>query len=188
MITRQVFRAGDNKIADGYLVKQLLGAGMTWLDQNKDTVSRLNVFPVPDGDTGTSMYLTMRNAYLEIAGLEEAHVGKLSSAIAKGARKGARGNSGVILSQLFAGTAKALEGHDKLTAPLLAVACRREVDAAYRAVEQPVEGTNLTVALRMMESVLRRYQSEPDLIVLLKRMVFAGRTALRHTPEQLPVL
>lgn len=188
MITRQVFRAGDNKIADGYLVKQLLGAGMTWLDQNKDTVNRLNVFPVPDGDTGTNMYLTMRNAYLEIAGLEEAHVGKLSSAIAKGALKGARGNSGVILSQLFAGTAKALEGHDKLTAPLLAEACRSAVDAAYRAVEQPVEGTILTVARRMMESVQRRYQTEPDLIVLLKRMVFAGRTALRHTPEQLPVL
>jgi DAK2 domain fusion protein YloV len=188
MITRQAFRAGDNKIADGYLLKQLLGAGMTWLDQNKDTVNRLNVFPVPDGDTGTNMYLTMRNAYLEIAGMEEADVGKLSSAIATGALKGARGNSGVILSQLFAGTAKALEGHDKLTAPLLAEACRSAVDAAYRSVEKPVEGTILTVARRMMESVQRRYHTEQDLIVLLKRMVFAGRTALRHTPEQLPVL
>ena len=88
MITRQAFRAGDNKIADGYLLKQLLGAGMTWLEQNKDTVNRLNVFPVPDGDTGTNMYLTMRNAYLEIAGMEEADVGKLSSAIAAGALKG----------------------------------------------------------------------------------------------------
>lgn len=188
MITRQAFRANDNKIADGYLLKQLLGAGMTWLDQNKDTVNRLNVFPVPDGDTGTNMYLTMRNAYLEVASLEEAHVGKLSSAIAEGALKGARGNSGVILSQLFAGTAKALDGHDKLTAPLLAEACRAAVDAAYRAVEKPVEGTILTVARRMMEAVIRRYQTEQDLIVLLKRMVFAGRTALRHTPEQLPVL
>jgi DAK2 domain fusion protein YloV len=188
MITREAFRANDNKIADGYLLKQLFGAGMTWLEQNKDTVNRLNVFPVPDGDTGTNMYLTMRNAYLEVAGLEEAHVGKLSSAIAEGALKGARGNSGVILSQLFAGTAKALDGHDKLTAPLLAEACRKAVDAAYRAVEEPVEGTILTVSRRMMEAVVRRYMSEQDLIVLLKRMVFAGRTALRHTPEQLPVL
>jgi hypothetical protein len=89
---------------------------------------------------------------------------------------------------LFAGTAKALEGHDKLTAPLLAEACRSAVDAAYRAVEKPVEGTILTVSRQMMEAVVRRYQTEHDLIVLLKRMVFAGRAALRHTPEQLPVL
>jgi DAK2 domain fusion protein YloV len=187
-ITRHEFRANANQIADGYLIKQLFGAGMTWLEQNKDKVNRLNVFPVPDGDTGTNMYLTMRNAYMEIAGLEEPHVGKLSKAVAEGALKGARGNSGVILSQLFAGTAKALEEHDKLTAPLLAEACRAAVDAAYRAVEKPVEGTILTVSRQMMESVLRRYQTESDLIVLLKRMVFAGRAALRHTPEQLPVL
>jgi DAK2 domain fusion protein YloV len=173
---------------DGYLVKQLLGAGLTWLEQNKEKVNRLNVFPVPDGDTGTNMYLTMRNAYLEVATLEEAHVGKLSSALAHGALKGARGNSGVILSQIFAGTAKALDGHARLTAPLLADACRSAVDAAYSAVEKPVEGTILTVSRQMMEAVLKRQQEEHDLIALLKSMVFAGRAALRHTPELLPVL
>lgn len=187
MITRQAFRANANQVIDGYLLKQLFGAGLTWLEQNKDTVNRLNVFPVPDGDTGTNMYLTMRNAYLEAASLEDPHIGRLSRAIANGALKGARGNSGVILSQLFAGTAKALEGEDKLTAPLLAQACQYAVDAAYRAVEKPVEGTILTVSRRMMEAVVSR-QHEQDLVALLKRMVFAGRVALRHTPDMLPVL
>lgn len=188
IITREAFRASENQVVDGYLVKQLLGAGLTWLEQNKEKVNRLNVFPVPDGDTGTNMYLTMRHAYLEIATLEESHVGKLSAALAHGALKGARGNSGVILSQIFAGTAKALDGHARLTAPLLADACRMAVDAAYNAVDKPVEGTILTVSRQMMEAVLKRQQEEHDLIALLKSMVFAGRAALRHTPELLPVL
>lgn len=188
IITREAFRESDNQVVDGYLVKQLLGAGLTWLEQNKEKVNRLNVFPVPDGDTGTNMYLTMRHAYLEIATLEESHVGKLSAALAHGALKGARGNSGVILSQIFAGTAKALDGHARLTAPLLADACRMAVDAAYNAVDKPVEGTILTVSRQMMEAVLKRQQEEHDLIALLKSMVFAGRAALRHTPELLPVL
>ncbi|MFQ3567196.1 MAG: DAK2 domain-containing protein [Aggregatilineales bacterium] len=188
MITRQAFRDNANSIADGYLIKQLFGAGLTWLEQNKETVNRLNVFPVPDGDTGTNMYLTMRNAYKEIAALEEAHVGRLSSAIAEGALKGARGNSGVILSQIFAGTASVLEKHDKLTAPLLAKASQAAVDAAYSAVEKPVEGTILTVSRKMAEAVNARYKASPDLVALLKRMVFAGRAALRSTPELLPIL
>jgi hypothetical protein len=188
MITRQLFRENANSVADGFLVKQLFGAGLTWLEQKKETVNRLNVFPVPDGDTGTNMFLTMRQAYKEIAHLEEAHVGRLSGAIAQGALKGARGNSGVILSQLFAGVARALDGHEKLTAPLLADACRSAVDYAYRAVEKPVEGTILTVSRGMMESVVARYEQEQDLILLLKRMVSAGRTALRRTPDMLPML
>jgi DAK2 domain fusion protein YloV len=188
MITRRAFRDNANSIADGYLIKQLFGAGLTWLEQNKETVNRLNVFPVPDGDTGTNMYLTMRNAYKEIATLEEAHVGRLSSAIAEGALKGARGNSGVILSQIFAGTASVLEKHDKLTAPLLAEAAQAAVDAAYSAVEKPVEGTILTVSRKMAEAVNARYKASPDLVALLKRMVFAGRAALRSTPELLPIL
>jgi DAK2 domain fusion protein YloV len=188
MITRQAFRANANQGIDGYLLKQLFGAGLTWLEQHKEKVNRLNVFPVPDGDTGTNMYLTMRNAYLEISSLEEANVGKLSRAVADGALKGARGNSGVILSQIFAGTAKVLEGQDKLTAPLLAEACQSAVDAAYRSVEKPVEGTILTVSRQMCEAVMRRHQAQDNLVALLKSMVFAGRVALRHTPEQLPVL
>ncbi len=188
MITRQAFRANANSTVDGFLVKQLFGAGVLWLEYNQHKVNQLNVFPVPDGDTGTNMYLTMRSAYKEIANMEEAHVGKLTAAIARGALRGARGNSGVILSQILAGTAKALEGHDKLTVPLLAEACQSAVDAAYRAVEKPVEGTILTVARMMAESVITRAKTDNDLISVLRRMVFTGRAALRTTPELLPVL
>ena len=134
------------------------------------------------------MYLTMQSAYREVANVNERHVGKLSGAIAEGALKGARGNSGVILSQLWAGVAKALDGHEKLTAELLAEAARMAVDSAYRAVEKPVEGTILTVSREMMEAVDTRYQTMPDLVLLLKRMVFAGRASLRRTPDMLPVL
>ena len=188
MITSQSFRASDNTVVDGYLIKRLFGSGLAWLEINKDRVNQLNVFPVPDGDTGTNMWLTMRQAYNEIAHLEEPHVGRLSSAIAEGALRGARGNSGVILSQLWAGTAEALEGHETLDAPLLAHASRAAVNKAYGAVEQPVEGTILTVSREMMEAIEENYETTPDLIALLRRMLVAGRTSLRQTPDLLPVL
>lgn len=188
MITRQAFRANDNSTVDGHLVKQLFGSGLAWLEINKDRVNGLNVFPVPDGDTGTNMWLTMRHAYNEIAHIEEPHVGRLSRAVAEGALRGARGNSGVILSQLWSGVADALDGHETLTAPLLAEASRSAVDKAYKSVEKPVEGTILTVSREIMEAVSEHYDTTPDLIALLRRMVFAGRTSLRHTPDLLPVL
>lgn len=188
MITRELFRANQNLAADGYLVKQLFGAGLQWLEQNKEAVNRLNVFPVPDGDTGTNMYLTLRHAYLEIAHVEETHVGKLMRLVSNGALRGARGNSGVILSQLFAGTAAAVEGHERVTAPVFAAATRTAVEYAYRAVETPTEGTILTVSRKMMEAVQTNHSDDPDLIMLLKRMIVAGRVALRHTPDMLPVL
>lgn len=187
MITRQAFRDNANAAADGYLLKQLLGAGLLWLEHNRETVNRLNVFPVPDGDTGTNMHLTMRSAYLAIAEMEETHVGKLSKAFAEGALRGARGNSGVILSQILAGAARALDGHDKLTAALFVSACLSATDYAYKAVEKPVEGTILTVSRHMAQAVEKNH-TESDLIVLLKRMVFAGRAALRRTPEMMPLL
>ncbi len=188
MITRQAFRANDNSTVDGHLIKQLFGSGLAWLEINKERVNQLNVFPVPDGDTGTNMWLTMRHAYNEIAHIEEPHVGRLSSAIAEGALRGARGNSGVILSQLWAGVAEALDGHETLDAELLAYASRMAVDKAYRAVETPVEGTILTVSRDMMEAVTERYTTTPDLIALLRRMLMAGRISVRHTPDLLPVL
>ncbi len=188
MITRQSFRANDNTIVDGHLIKQLFGSGLAWLEINKDQVNQLNVFPVPDGDTGTNMWLTMRHAYNEIAHLEEPHVGRLTHAIAQGALKGARGNSGVILSQLWAGVAEALDGHETLDANLLVIASRAGVEKAYNAVEKPVEGTILTVLRGMLDAVIAAYQSTNDLIALLRRMLVAGRAALRRTPELLPVL
>ena len=188
MITRQAFRANDNGTVDGHLIKQLFGSGLAWLEINKDRVNQLNVFPVPDGDTGTNMWLTMRHAYNEIAHVEEPHIGRLSRAIADGTLRGARGNSGVILSQLFAGVAEALDGHETMDAELLALASKTAVDRAYRSVEKPVEGTILTVSREIMEAVVKNYQTTHDLIALLRRMVFAGRTSLRQTPELLPVL
>lgn len=188
MITRQAFRANDNSKVDGHLIKQLMGSGLAWLEINKDRVNQLNVFPVPDGDTGTNMWLTMRHAYNEIAHVEETHVGRLSRAIAEGALRGARGNSGVILSQLWAGVAEALDGQETLDAELLAQASRAGVEKAYQAVEKPVEGTILTVSRDMMEAIDARYQTTPDLISLLRRMLSAGRISLRRTPELLPVL
>ncbi len=188
MITSQSFRASENSVVDGHLIKRLFGSGLAWLEINKDRVNQLNVFPVPDGDTGTNMWLTMRQAYNEIAHIEEPHVGRLSSAIAEGALRGARGNSGVILSQLWAGVAEGLDGQETLDAHLLAHASRTAVKKAYNAVEQPVEGTILTVSREMMEAVEEHYENTPDLIALLRRMLVAGRTSLRHTPDQLPVL
>ncbi len=188
MITRQAFRAGENGTVDGHLIKQLFASGLAWLEINKEKVNQQNVFPVPDGDTGTNMWLTMRNAYNEIAPVEEPHVGRLSRAIAEGTLRGARGNSGVILSQLWAGVADALDGQPTMNAELLAYASRAAVDRAYQAVEKPVEGTILTVSRGIMEAVIDRYQTTPDLIALLRRMVFAGRTTLRHTPDLLPDL
>jgi uncharacterized protein len=188
MITRQSFRANEHSVVDGHLVKRLFGSGLAWLEINKDQVNQLNVFPVPDGDTGTNMWLTMRHAYNEIAHIEEPHVGRLSSAIAQGALRGARGNSGVILSQLWAGVAEGLDGHETMDAELLAHASRLAVDKAYSAVEAPVEGTILTVSREMMEAIEQRYETTPDLIALLRRMLSAGRSSLRRTPDLLPVL
>lgn len=188
MITRQAFRDNANLAVDGFLIKQLFGAGLLWLEKNKDRVNRLNVFPVPDGDTGTNMYLTMRNAYKEVANMQDSHVGNLMSAIARGALTGARGNSGVILSQLFAGTAAVMKEQERLTSETLVRAMKSAVEYAYKAVEHPVEGTILTVARGMMESVSDRAARDQDLIMLLKRMIAAGRATLRTTPDLLPKL
>lgn len=188
MNTRAAFRATNNLIVDGLLIKDLFGSGLAWLEQNREQVNRLNVFPVPDGDTGTNMYLTMQSACREVENVRENHVGKMSAALAAGAIKGARGNSGVILSQIWSGVAKALKDEERLTAELLGLACQSAVDMAYRAVEKPVEGTILTVSRHMMESVIERYKTSQDLVWLLKNMVFAGRASLRKTPEMLPIL
>jgi DAK2 domain fusion protein YloV len=188
MITHALFRQGDNRVVDGYLLKRLFSAGVTWLEHNKDRVNQLNVFPVPDGDTGTNMFLTMRSAYAAIASMDDPHVGRLMAAVARGALMGSRGNSGTILSQLWQGVAEALDGQEKLNAGLLAQATRVAVDKAYKSVDKPVEGTILTVSREMMEAVHKHYESTPDLIALLRRMLFAGRKSLRQTPELLPIL
>ncbi|NDJ62991.1 MAG: DAK2 domain-containing protein, partial [Chloroflexi bacterium] len=175
-------------VIDGHRLKKLLAAGTAWLEQNQVAVNALNVFPVPDGDTGTNMTLTMRHAYAAIANDDDAHIGKVSAAFADGALLGARGNSGVILSQIWAGIAQALADHAHLDATLLVRAAQAAVKSAYAAVAVPVEGTILSIAAAMKRSLDQRHQREPSLFVLLRRMIAAGRAALLRTPEQLPLL
>ena len=131
---------------DGIAFKHLVNAGLTWLLANQQTVNALNVFPVPDGDTGTNMVLTLQSASDEIAGSEEQSLDKMASMVAHGALMGARGNSGVISSQLWRGIAKGLEGFHVLTSEALVKALNSAKDTAYKGVVRPVEGTMLTVA------------------------------------------
>ncbi len=173
---------------DGYLLKQLALAGLTWLDTNQEKVNQLNVFPVPDGDTGTNMFLTMRKACEPLASLDEAHVGKVCKAIAAGALLGARGNSGVILSQWWRGLAEGLENHAQFDAPIFAAACQNAVERAYKAVVKPVEGTILTVTRQAMEAVVEQARTENDLSRLFDIKVGAAYNSLKHTPDLLPVL
>jgi DAK2 domain fusion protein YloV len=173
---------------DGILLKQLTGAGLGWLNYNRETVNQMNVFPVPDGDTGTNMSLTMRKAYDQIALVNDKHVGNVSGGIAQGALMGARGNSGVILSQWWRGFARVLDSHEAFDAALFAQACSTAVETAYKAVVEPVEGTILTVSRRAMEAVREHANAEKDLRLLLAAKVEAGYDAVRHTPEQLPIL
>ncbi len=173
---------------DGHLFKRLMEAGLAWLANNQEKVNQLNVFPVPDGDTGTNMYLTMQKAYEEIAHMDDAHVGNVSGALARGALMGARGNSGVILSQWWRGFAQTLEGHPVFDSQLFARACRNAVEMAYKGVVKPVEGTILTVTRQAMEAVDERARSENNLQSLFETKVEAAYESLRRTPELLPVL
>lgn len=179
----------QNLEVDGYLLKQMVGAGLVWLDQNHEYVNQLNVFPVPDGDTGTNMLLTVQHAYSEIENVATRHVGEVARAIAYGALNGSRGNSGTILSQMLQGFAEVIGDHETLNAALLAQACRRAGELAYKAVPNPKEGTILTVARGAGEMVIRRVEAgEQDMIPLLKAMVIGARKALRQTPDLLPIL
>lgn len=176
------------RVCDGYLFKWLVEAAVLWLEHHHHKVNQMNVFPVPDGDTGTNMLLTMRKACGEVAYMNEPHVGVVSMAVAKGALMGARGNSGVILSQLWHGFAEGLRGHEAFDGALLARACQSAVDAAYKSVVTPVEGTILTVAREAVEAVVAHARTEQDLPTLLEDMVEAANKALLKTPDLLPVL
>jgi uncharacterized protein len=176
---------------DGHLFKWLVAAGHAWLENNMKHVNQLNVFPVPDGDTGTNMHLTMRKAYEEVSKLEEdTHVGRVASAVARGALMGARGNSGVILSQLLAGFAEGVKDLETFNATQMAAACKVAEEYAYNAVRDPVEGTILTVSREGMAAVIERAQNEPDapLRPLLEDLVEAAKASLQRTPDLLPVL
>ncbi|HLV35562.1 MAG TPA: DAK2 domain-containing protein [Spirillospora sp.] len=180
----------NNYVCDGHRLKWLVAAGLAWLEAHHEKVDQLNVFPVPDGDTGKNMMLTLRSAYQEIAGMDEGEVGIVSDAVAHGALMGARGNSGVILSQLWQGFAETMRHHTVFDAELFVRACQRAVEVAYRSVTNPVEGTILTVAREATEVVVQSVETygERDLQKLLTVMVAAAQASLLHTPDLLPVL
>ena len=172
---------------DGQALKKLIETGLTWLRTNQQTVNALNVYPVPDGDTGTNMVLTMQAAYDEIAGLAEYNVGKMAHAVAHGALMGARGNSGVILSQLWRGFARALDNQAFLDGASFVRALAEARDTAYKGVVRPVEGTILTVAKDLAAAALETLQETDDTIVILERVVTAADESVQRTPELLEV-
>lgn len=173
---------------DGQALKKLVEAGLLWLRANQQTVNSLNVFPVPDGDTGTNMVLTMQAAYKEIEQLGHRNIGQMASAISQGALMGARGNSGVILSQLWRGFARALHGVEILDGPTVARALAEARDTAYKGVVRPVEGTILTVAKEVAAAAEIAVRESNDPIAILERLVKAADAAVQRTPELLPIL
>ncbi len=173
---------------DGQALKRLVEASLAWLKTNQQTVNALNVFPVPDGDTGTNMMLTMTSAWNEIKDSGEKHVGRMAALIAKGALMGARGNSGVILSQLWRGFARALQDSEVIDAPGLVRALRDARDTAYKGVVKPVEGTILTVAHDAAEAADQALSETDEPIEILEKCVPAAGESVERTPELLPVL
>ncbi len=173
---------------NGQAVKRLVEAGLTWLKTNQQTVNSLNVFPVPDGDTGTNMMLTMTSAYNEIKNSGERHAGRMTAMVANGALMGARGNSGVILSQLWRGAARGLQDSAVIDAASLVQAFVEARETAYKGVVKPIEGTILTVAKDTAVAAQAALSDTKDPIEILTRCVPAANESVNRTPELLPVL
>jgi len=170
---------------DGYALQTLIEAGLTWLRTNQQIVNSLNVFPVPDGDTGTNMVLTMQAAFDEINNNRDHNLGKIAHAIAHGALMGARGNSGVILSQLWRGFARSLDYRNELDGPNLVHALEEARDTAYKGVVRPVEGTILTVAKDIASTAKETLTESDDPITILERIVVAADESVARTPDLL---
>jgi DAK2 domain fusion protein YloV len=173
---------------DGQALKRLVEAGLAWLRTNQQIVNSLNVFPVPDGDTGTNMLLTLTSAYNEIKDSGEMHLGRMAGLVAKGALMGARGNSGVILSQLWRGFARSVQEHESLDAETLVKAFASARDTAYKGVVKPVEGTILTVAKGIASGTEAGLGSAKDAFDILETAVKAADETVQQTPDLLPVL
>jgi len=167
---------------------RMVEAGALQLKTNADKVNALNVFPVPDGDTGTNMNLTLTSGVEELRRRPSEHLGKAAEALAKGLLMGARGNSGVILSQLFRGFSKAVADHESADARLFAAALQSGVDMAYKAVVRPVEGTILTVAKEAAKRAGHVAKRTSNVGVVMREVLAGGGEALARTPELLPVL
>ena len=179
----------QTKMIDGLLLRDMVLAGAAMLDKNREAVDALNVFPVPDGDTGTNMSLTMASATKELSAKEFLSAGEAAEALAKGALRGARGNSGVITSQLYRGFARALEGVDKIAPQQFAAALKRGAETAYKAVMKPKEGTILTVARVIAEDAVRQADKSPeDYDALFDTILSTGDAILKKTQQMLPAL
>ncbi len=173
---------------DGQGFKRLIEASIAWLRHHQTAINALNVYPVPDGDTGTNMLLTMQSAWDEIADSPEQNAGLVAQAVAHGALMGARGNSGVILSQLWRGFARSLDNKQTFAASDFAEALQEAADTAYKGVIKPVEGTILTVAREAANAASQVAREYGDLVVVLDYVVGQAKQAVARTPSQLPVL
>jgi len=174
--------------ADGQGIKDMLVAGTTWLEKHVPMVNALNVFPVPDGDTGTNMFLTMQASIQEMAATPEHTAGGILHAAAHGALMGARGNSGVILSQILRGMARSVAKKETVTASDLAAAFAEGAATAYKGVIKPVEGTLLTVAKDVAEAAIVAAKQSNDLRSFMEAVLNAARASVARTPDLLPVL
>ena len=178
----------DIQQLDAALIRKAFLAAASELESNKDWINELNVFPVPDGDTGTNMTLTIMTAAQDVAALDEPDVPKLCKTISSGSLRGARGNSGVILSQLLRGFTKEIAEKDDITVQVLSAAMVRATETAYKAVMKPKEGTILTVARAMSTRASEIKDQYTDIVAFTEDIIKAGDEALEMTPELLPVL
>lgn len=176
------------KTINAELLTKMFLAGAANLEAKKEFINELNVFPVPDGDTGTNMTLTIMSAAKEVSTLSEPDMLSVSKAISSGSLRGARGNSGVILSQLLRGFTKEIREHKEIDVEILAAACERATATAYKAVMKPKEGTILTVAKGMADKALEMAAETDDIEVFAQAVIKEGDRVLNLTPEMLPVL
>lgn len=178
----------SEKYIDAEMLERMFISGAYNLEANKEWINELNVFPVPDGDTGTNMTLTILSAVSEVKALGNATMPELSKAISHGSLRGARGNSGVILSQLLRGFSKTIQDHERIDQKLLAAAMERAVETAYKAVMRPKEGTILTVAKGVARKAVHIAKDNITLDEFMTRIIEEGEKVLAATPDMLPVL
>ncbi len=177
------------KTIDAVVFREMVNAGSKLLEENRDAVNALNVFPVPDGDTGTNMSMTMISAVKEINSREFSTIGEAAHALSKGALRGARGNSGVILSQLYRGFSKSIQDKEEITPLDFASALKKSADTAYKAVMKPKEGTILTVARVIAEEAQKQADKQPDdFLAFFEVLLSSGEKILSQTQEMLPAL
>jgi len=183
-------QSGDKAIyaLDGHDLKSMVWAALVWLRKHQAEINALNVFPVPDGDTGTNMTLTMTSVWNEIVDVQEDNIGRLAGKVAHGALMGARGNSGVILSQIWRGFARGLDSKARLRAADVAIAMHEAQETAYKGVVKPVEGTILTVVREVAEEAAVVVEETEDLQRIFERMVQSAKASVARTPTLLPVL